>query len=616
MNELCVFRFSAPLGTETKELNELFDFGLKPVLDLLESKTDFRSHLSFSGEFLERLNKVLLRRIIALSENGQCEILAEAFYDPLFPHCADKEIIEQLQLSLDYWRSNGLKKEITGLWLGQHWKAGLADILSSSTFRYLFIDESLVADRVKNSLISHKKEANSILLIPCEKDLSQRGVPAIVYEYSSANLLPHGSLKSLEAKIKNLSACVLGTSFLTKAESGKAFLESEDILNNQRSEKLPEIAEAKRAYSRLLKLSETIEELPNIMLARPNKEFNKEKLVEAKRYFRKANSAELFRSDKQDNATFRYAFRRALFDSIISSQVEADVIVHPEIDPLHGWLDIQIQDYDSDGKDEVIIDSQLKTLFFKPSLGGALVNFDYKPRKLNLTNTLDEKKRNLCCVDALVSFGGDVKKIAVEKLLQEVTAVSCESTQAVITRQTLDLAGLRFSRELTSPGTKFSAQLVKHLAVKAGIGAHMNNATTGFSFEFWLEGPNKPPPETFLVSQWCFMLPSGNPDMLSYRPLTSFGGAAERALPFRRPNILGNSDVEAGLHGLRLIDGLESFIMEIRSAKPINYLASYPLFSETESEKIIYNGNVFLLLFAAERFMDDTKSNTIFLSIQ
>jgi alpha-amylase len=55
------------------------------------------------------------------------------------------------------------------------------------------------------------------------------------------------------------------------------------------------------------------------------------------------------------------------------------------------WLEVEKGDFDRDGSEEVMINSELLNLFIDPAEGGRLTELDWKPRSFNLTNTLTRR---------------------------------------------------------------------------------------------------------------------------------------------------------------------------------------------------------------------------------
>ena len=186
------------------------------------------------------------------------------------------------------------------------------------------------------------------------------------------------------------------------------------------------------------------------------------------------------------------------------------------------------------------------------------------------------------------------------------------SCQILVTRQTLDVAGLKVEFPLAqTPKTK----IVKHYLFKAGIGAHLNNATTGFSIESWLESPEKPLPKSYIASIVCLTLPAAAVATTSARLLSAFGGTSDKAISLTEAKLFRNQDSEGGLHGLRVIDGIDGLFVDIRSAKPLDACLIEPLERDPLNPEL-FGGLRISFILAAQRIFEDIKSNTVFFSIR
>jgi alpha-amylase len=56
------------------------------------------------------------------------------------------------------------------------------------------------------------------------------------------------------------------------------------------------------------------------------------------------------------------------------------------------WLAIEKGDFDQDGSEEIMINSELLNVFVDPAEGGRITELDWKPRSFNLTNTLTRRR--------------------------------------------------------------------------------------------------------------------------------------------------------------------------------------------------------------------------------
>ncbi len=100
--------------------------------------------------------------------------------------------------------------------------------------------------------------------------------------------------------------------------------------------------------------------------------------------------------------------RSAVYEHIIQAEVLADRVLKGQGLRSEGkklearsrkmdskavsWLEIEIGDFDRDGSEEVMINSELLNIFIDPAKGGMISELDWKPRSFNLTNTLTRRR--------------------------------------------------------------------------------------------------------------------------------------------------------------------------------------------------------------------------------
>ncbi len=91
--------------------------------------------------------------------------------------------------------------------------------------------------------------------------------------------------------------------------------------------------------------------------------------------------------------------RSAVYEHLIQAEHMADTLLKGQGSGVRGqgkaktsWLEIEKGDFDKDGSDEVMLNSELMNLFLDPAEGGRLTEFDWKPRSFNLTNTLTRRR--------------------------------------------------------------------------------------------------------------------------------------------------------------------------------------------------------------------------------
>ena len=95
--------------------------------------------------------------------------------------------------------------------------------------------------------------------------------------------------------------------------------------------------------------------------------------------------------------------RSAVYEQLIKAEYLADKLLTGQGASRNGgekhrkslpvsWLEVEKGDFDRDGSEEVMINSELLNLFIDPAEGGRLTELDWKPRAFNLTNTLTRRQ--------------------------------------------------------------------------------------------------------------------------------------------------------------------------------------------------------------------------------
>jgi hypothetical protein len=98
--------------------------------------------------------------------------------------------------------------------------------------------------------------------------------------------------------------------------------------------------------------------------------------------------------------------RAAIYEHLIQAEYLADAMKHQQEvrsqksegrkkiarkNSAASWIEIEQGDFDRDGQDEFMLNSELVNLFVDPAEGGRIVELDWKPRSFNLTNTLTRR---------------------------------------------------------------------------------------------------------------------------------------------------------------------------------------------------------------------------------
>ena len=86
--------------------------------------------------------------------------------------------------------------------------------------------------------------------------------------------------------------------------------------------------------------------------------------------------------------------RYATYHEFIQAERILDELERDTKDSEQGWIDFREFDYDGDGLDEVLVTNRFMNLYFSPEKGASLFELDYKPKAINLLDTLTRREES------------------------------------------------------------------------------------------------------------------------------------------------------------------------------------------------------------------------------
>lgn len=84
--------------------------------------------------------------------------------------------------------------------------------------------------------------------------------------------------------------------------------------------------------------------------------------------------------------------RFAVYHHMIQAESIIDRATRSQQELNKGWIDINAVDFDADGRKELLIETPTFNLYLAPQLGGTLFEMDYKPKAINLLDTMTRRK--------------------------------------------------------------------------------------------------------------------------------------------------------------------------------------------------------------------------------
>ena len=427
LNLLLAIHCHQPVGNFGIVFSKAYETAYLPFIEELVRHPSIKISLHYSGSLLDWLKLThpeFLKRIRHLVKIGQVEILAGGYYEPILTLIPRSDAQAQIEISkesikdLFSWQSDGC-------WLTERiWEPKLPSVLNKAGIKWTIIDDShfasagLNSENLRGYYIS-EEEAESLVIFPASEKLRY--------------LIPFKLPQETIAYFKNLSEthearyiCFAddgekfglwpGTSkwvyeqkwlenFFTSLEENSSWLETKSF-----SQYLKEYSPAGRIYLNCASYREMMEwsggyfrnfllkyEEANWMHKRMlnvsgqlRQRLNKNKKFSiARQKFRKAQR-HLFMAQSNDaywHGVFGGLYLNHLRSSIYSHLIEAEKLINNS-----GGHNLDVLDLDQDGHKEIILSSGFLSCAFAPHRGGALLELDFKPKSINMINTLMRRK--------------------------------------------------------------------------------------------------------------------------------------------------------------------------------------------------------------------------------
>ncbi|MBN1966633.1 MAG: 4-alpha-glucanotransferase, partial [Anaerolineae bacterium] len=140
-----VFHNHQPVGQFDFVNEHCVKVAYEPFLDLMERHPAVKCGIHFTGSLLDYLvahQKPLLKRVRALVERGQLEVLSGGYYEPILTTLPDEDKIGQIQkLSAAVEEHFGMRPR--GMWLAERvWEPHLVRPIAQAGIEYVIIDDT------------------------------------------------------------------------------------------------------------------------------------------------------------------------------------------------------------------------------------------------------------------------------------------------------------------------------------------------------------------------------------------------------------------------------------------------------------------------------------------
>ena len=414
-----------PVGNLNEAVRKAVQGAYLPVLEALEAG-GLPVTLHYSGALLEWLSDhepTTLERIGKLVSSHRAELLGGPMYAPLLPLLSNDDVIGQCQMLSD-WLEERFAVRPRAAWLPEFaWEPTLPSPLRASGLEFALLDDtqfvaSGVPTRSLNAPFVTDDGEKVLTLVPVASELSSSiGFTSEKHVLESLRShAQHGGMLVLGLHAERLNtknalehfqkflALLETTEFLTPCTLSQAleqhpaqqhvFLPTSTSRHLAQWTSPPETARALE-QAHLPKLESFVRggswrsflsKYPEIHhLARRTAHVSR-KLAEtprapesAWRSLYRAQSGNAFWHGGADGVMANY-----LRSSAYRHLIEAENASEPR---KYGWLEIEYADFDVDGHDEVIAESNTINAYFDPQRGGAITELDQRDRAVNVCDT-------------------------------------------------------------------------------------------------------------------------------------------------------------------------------------------------------------------------------------
>jgi len=417
---------------------DAYNKSYKPFIDVLEKYPSVNIAMHYSGGLLEWFlehKPEFIKRIKALVKKGNIALLGGGFYEPIFPIIPDKDKKGQIRL-LNEFLNKHFEYDTKGLWVTERvWENNLADIFLKEGFEYTLIDENHLkhAGVPEKDIRGYFQTENGFKVFPANKKLrymipfakvndvaayfnrisqeikesktlngsdgDNRSISIFADDGEKFGFWPHtydwvykrGWLERFFEYLSNPKSPIETVSFKNVLESFKSsgrvsippssYSEMMEWSNGDFNNFFKFYPEANIMRNRMLSMSADIDRESMLHAS----SLSKRDLVEkARRELYKAQAG--------------CAYWHGVFGGFYMNHLRAGVYKHL-INAKNILSELRtgdrmrydVQDFDNDACNEIIIGNEFLDLYVKPDESGSIFSFDDKRKSYNIMNIITRR---------------------------------------------------------------------------------------------------------------------------------------------------------------------------------------------------------------------------------
>lgn len=612
---------------------------LENLLRSLEIQNSLRVCCYFSGFALDRIdNKMrkLIMRLIDFHQKKQIEIIDGLYYEPDIRSLEPSDVHRQLKYMHRFWKQYDIGTLQTFYLGNNQLTSSLAEKLSKYEVRYILCDRIiqdkdenfkpysinsidnfplvLVTQNIHHSLehSAFNKELSNLINLRASQ--SNHSMPVIIPNLDVILGMFADSFSRYEEEVNlskflhNECSCIQSlTSLFRQLDFYNIYSLAPKLDLNTYQHK-----SAILAHARISRREQIKAQLDSLGKSYAHLSAEQESLNRAWKCF--DQSFFTFQPLFGDLPALTFQKTQNRMQCLLYSQVELDSLKHPNTDPLIGWIEHSTTKDSEQNLREISVSNPFINLSFSAESGGSIIIAEYKARKVDLLNSLDPN-------EPLYAFSG---RLLHKKNWREKVAVHDKPVigKLQVMRVSPDILILRGTQLLSTPASPQNQKntnpitFCKDFLIKSTLGGHLANSSYGLTMNYWLEGQESIFPNFFIAVESVFTLPSAYIDSQRARPLLCVGAESEQTVLLNSNCLLKSSNFPGGLYGIRLIDGITSFIIDIRSSKQLDSIMLSPINQiKSEDQEFDLASIKVVLVSEAHQIRDMDHQNSIFVSV-
>ena len=418
-----------PVDNFDNIFKEAYDRSYEPFLRVLERHPKIKLSLHYSGSLLDWIAKkkpVFLKRLKALIERRQVEILAGGYFEPILAMVPVEDAKGQIEMLVRSIKER-LGTDINGIWLTERvWDPGLSPIFKDMGIKYTILDDfHLKQAGVKNTEVFGRYTVSSA---PVEPGSVQPGrlnnasegfsVFASIkrLRYTMPFRVPEVTLNFLEGLEKNAGVrCVTFADDCEKfgfwphtydwvyrkgwLEKFFRMLEERDWIRTMTfSEALRECepsGEIEIPHSSYEEMSEWSDgNFNNFFRKYPESDLMRKRMLHVSRKVRESSNEqakkELYKS--QSNCAYWHGVFGGFYTNFLRQGIYRHIIkAENDLYADAGKNTIEVIKFENSTKDVICARNEFLALYIDPDYAGSLFEIDYRPFPYNLINTVSRR---------------------------------------------------------------------------------------------------------------------------------------------------------------------------------------------------------------------------------